>query len=72
MLTRRRNEQRSVQLILTAEKWNSGIEDLCFKTPVKPAICIESHIEAAIYAKVNMNLQFIQSTSKVEVLYGKY
>ncbi|XP_044739001.1 putative ATP-dependent RNA helicase TDRD12 [Chrysoperla carnea] len=68
-LDRRRNAIRNIQLILTGEKWTNGVEELCKKSKIKPAICIETQIEAAIYAKVNMNLQFIRKETKMEILY---
>uniref|UniRef100_A0A1Y1LIJ2 RNA helicase n=1 Tax=Photinus pyralis TaxID=7054 RepID=A0A1Y1LIJ2_PHOPY len=63
-----RNCNYTVQMILTSEKWTYSIENLSKSLHITPIVCISSYLEAAMYGRVDINVQFLEGKAKIGAL----
>lgn len=66
-----RNFSRTVQLVFTSERWTTKIEKLFARLESVPLICIGQHLEAALYGKLDLQMHFISTKKKKNVLIGQ-
>ncbi|KAK5639947.1 hypothetical protein RI129_010758 [Pyrocoelia pectoralis] len=58
----------TVQMILTSEKWTRSIENLLKSLLIMPIVCIGSYLEAAMYGRVDIRVQFLEAQAKIRAL----
>ncbi|XP_030757760.1 putative ATP-dependent RNA helicase TDRD12 [Sitophilus oryzae] len=63
-----RNCPKSIQLIVCAEHWTLHIENILKKLNKAPLVCIGNYLEAALYAKMNFTMKFLETSFKEQEL----
>lgn len=65
-----RNFNYGIQLILVGESWSMNLEKLIRKLESLPLVCIGTHLEAALYGRVDIQMHFITMVLKKSKIAG--
>lgn len=71
MIFRKFCKQSDTQVVVTARTWHPILKNMR-KRLLNPLLLIGNFLEAALYGKMNIQVQFNLEAAKLDFVYGKY
>ncbi|XP_067007566.2 putative ATP-dependent RNA helicase TDRD12 isoform X2 [Anabrus simplex] len=68
VLKKRKGKASRMQIVAASQKWCPALESLARVIPKSPTICISSCLEAAVYARLQPHLHFVDDANRTSIV----